>query len=77
MKCNRDLIELTLRYVEEAADDVNPIPPPIDKLSRFGGESVILGHVRLCEEAGYLELDRSADPPQIVRLTWKGHEHLF
>ena len=36
MKCNWDLIELTLRYVAEAADDVNPIPPPIDKLSRFG-----------------------------------------
>ena len=77
MKCNRDLIELTLRYVEDKADDVNPIPPPIDELSRFGEASVILGHVRLCEEAGYLELDHYKDPPYIVRLTWKGHEHLF
>ena len=77
MKRNRDLIELTLRYVEETADDVNPIPPPVDELARFGREAVILGHVRLCEEAGYLELDHSTDPPRIVRLTWKGHEHLF
>ena len=77
MKRNMDLVTLILKYVAENADDINPIPLPFEELSKFGGESIIRGHVRLCEDQGYLELDRSTDQPQILRLTWDGHEKIF
>lgn len=43
-------------------------------------EDKVLHHLRLCEEAGYLELDKGRQnaeiPKRIVRMTWAGYEAL-
>lgn len=69
------LIALILAYVEEQTK-CGAIPLP-----RFKGytHEQIVYHVKLCEEAGYLDIVVAAGsktPTAIHRMTWTGHEAL-
>ena len=66
------LLKAILLYVENNADDINPIDLP-DGEEGFSQDRV-LAHVRLLEDAGYLELDKDNAPPKIVRLTYEGQK---
>ena len=69
------LIALILAHVEKA-ERCNDIPIP--ELSGYL-QHVILYHVKLCEEAGYLDIvvdARDKMPVSIRRMTWAGHEAL-
>ena len=76
MKRHRKLIFEILKYVESAKANGEKIPlPEFDDYNRHEVEY----HVKLCEEAGYVDLVVSAQdhsPEAIVRLTWNGHNAL-
>ena len=76
---NRDkgLILKILRYIRDTADGKRDIPPP----DVNGHESCVVNyHVRLCWQAGFIELVKKRDGTpidnRIVALTWDGHNHL-
>lgn len=78
MRRSFKLIKKILAHVER--EQINgPIPPP-----EFDGHPKIEvhHHIRLCEEAGFLEADKPGwyDGvllyPSLTRLTWNGHEEL-
>ena len=75
MRRHMQLIALILAYVEEQVR-CGSIPLP-----RFKGyaHDQIVYHVKLCEEAGYLDIVINAStkaPTAIHRMTWAGHEAL-
>ena len=75
MRRYKKLIALILAHVEKAnrCGDI-----PIPELSEYP-QHVILYHVKLCEEAGYLDIEVSPydkRPIAIHRMTWAGHEAL-
>lgn len=75
MRRYKKLIGLILAHVEKAnrCGDI-----PIPEVSGYA-QHVILYHVKLCEEAGYLDIAVSPHdktPTTILRMTWKGHEAL-
>ncbi len=69
------LIRLILAYVEKAKSTGDiPIPEFADYTKCAIGH-----HVKLCEEAGFLDIVLSAHdkaPVLITRMTWQGHDVL-
>ena len=75
MRRKMKLIYLILAYVEKATH-IGNIPLP--ELAEYTEEEVAY-HVKLCSEAGYLDIVVDAHnkkPVGIDRLTWQGHEAL-
>ena len=75
MRRDMDLILLILTYVSEARETGN-IPIPVFEKH---DQCQVRYHVRLCEEAGYLNIVVDAMtkiPVAIIRMTWDGHEAL-
>ena len=75
MRRHMKLIALILAYVEKATRCGDISIPDIADYSRHD----VLYHVRLCEEAGYLDIVINAStkaPTAIHRMTWAGHEAL-
>ena len=75
MRRHMKLIALILAYVEEQkrCKDI-----PLPRFPEFTAEQVAY-HVKLCEEAGYLDIVVSPHdrmPLTIHRMTWTGHEAL-
>ena len=75
MRRYMNLVALILAYVEEAKK-CGGIPIP--RLNEYTHDQVVY-HVKLCEEAGYLDIEVSPHdkmPTAIHRITWAGHEIL-
>ena len=75
MRRDMKLIALILAHVERAVKCGDIPIPDVPGYTR----PVILYHVKLCEEAGYLDIvvDASGKTPvSIHRMTWDGHEAL-
>ena len=74
MKRNMKLICKILAYVESKKLNEKIEIPKFDNYPQCEVEY----HVRLCEEAGYLDiiLDEYKEPDAIQRMTWAGHEAL-
>jgi len=76
MRRHKKLIFLILQYVEQNVTNGDGVPlPEFNDYTR----SEIEYHVRLCEEAGYIDTvvqEKSGPPIGIQRLTWIGHEEL-
>ena len=75
MPRDMNLICMILSYVSDTK-----VPGHI-QLPTFKGysECEILEHVKLCEEAGYMDIvvdPMTNKPTAIVRMTWNGHEAL-
>ena len=75
MQRKKKLIYKILKYVEKEHQN-GPVPvPEFDDYS----ETQVCNHVKLCEEAGYLDIFVSSHdkkPESIIRLTWNGHNAL-
>ncbi len=72
MKRDLDLIREILLQVEER-EPKQPLEVKIEGRDR----QEIVGHVRLLQEAGFVEATFTGGPTAIVhRLTWDGHEFL-
>ena len=77
MKRDKKLILKILRYVRDNADGKNDLSAP----DVNGYESCVVEyHVRLCVQAGFLDLvENFKGKPiegRIRALTWQGHDHL-
>ena len=77
MNRDKELILKILRYVRDNADGKRDIPPP----DVNGYEACVVSyHVRLCWQAGFLELVTKRDgtpiDSRLRALTWDGHNHL-
>lgn len=75
MKRQMKLILLILQYIEQSNGIGNIALPEFKDYSK----SEVSYHVKLCDEAGYIEAlcgERDGMPVVIKRLTWRGHEEL-
>ncbi|MXZ54911.1 MAG: DUF2513 domain-containing protein [Gammaproteobacteria bacterium] len=76
MKLHKKLVFKILEYTERKATNGNEIPlPEFDDYNIYE----VREHVKLCEEAGYIDTCYSLDkkmPSGIDRLTWSGHTEL-
>ena len=76
MRRDFKLIRQILHYVEQEKQNGDEIPLP--ELADYR-TCEIEYHVKLCEEAGYLDIRVSSHdkkPVAIVRMSWQGHEAL-
>ena len=73
MRRKMKLIREILTYVEGQPADGNIPIPEFDDYP----QSEVAEHVRLCEEAGFLQVYwHRRMPMRITRMTWQGHEEL-
>ena len=75
MKREMRLIALILEFVEAAVKTTGIPLPDFKEYSICQVEY----HVKLCEEARYLDIEihaHSGNPLSIIRMTWEGHEAL-
>lgn len=75
MKLHRKLIFEILAYTEARA--TNGLEIPLPELQDYTQHETV-NHVKLCEEAGYIDtytIDHKM-PSSILRLTWQGHMEL-
>lgn len=74
MERDMKLIKRILKYVEcNAKNDGRVLDVP--EIPDYGTEQVEY-HIDLCDQAGFLKVQRTADISYPVALTWQGHEML-